>query len=45
MNGVFHAPFPDPYHPILNLAPGEDYGERVVRYIEDQILEKLISQQ
>jgi 4-aminobutyrate aminotransferase len=43
MNGVFHAPFPDPYRPILNLAPGEDYGERVVSYIEDQILEKLIS--
>ena len=43
MNGVFHAPFPDAYHPILNLAPGEDYGERVVNYIEDQILEKLIS--
>lgn len=43
LNGVFHAPFPDPYRPILNLAPGEDYGERVVSYIEDQILEKLIS--
>jgi 4-aminobutyrate aminotransferase len=43
MNGVFHAPFPDPYRPILNLVPGEDYGERVVSYIEDQILEKLIS--
>jgi 4-aminobutyrate aminotransferase len=43
MNGVFHAPFPDPYRPILNLAPGEDYGERVVDYIEDQILDKLIS--
>ncbi len=43
MNGVFHAPFPDAYRPILNLAPGEDYGERVVNYIEDQILDKLIS--
>lgn len=45
MNGVFHAPFPDAYRPILNLAPGEDYGERVVNYIEDQILDKLISPQ
>lgn len=42
MNGVVHAPFPDPYHPILDLQDGEDYGERVVRYIEDQILEKLL---
>ncbi|PKN87076.1 MAG: aspartate aminotransferase family protein [Chloroflexi bacterium HGW-Chloroflexi-8] len=42
MNGVVHAPFPDPYHPMLDLTPGEDYGERVVRYIEEQILEKLL---
>jgi 4-aminobutyrate aminotransferase len=42
MNGVIHAPFPDAYHPMLDLTPGEDYGERVVRYIEEQILEKLL---
>jgi 4-aminobutyrate aminotransferase len=41
MNGVSHAPFPDPYRPILDLTPGEDYGERVVRYIEEQILEQI----
>ncbi len=38
MNGVVHAPFPDPYRPILDRLPGEDYGETVVRYIEEQIL-------
>jgi 4-aminobutyrate aminotransferase len=38
MNGVVHAPFPDPYHPVLERRPGEDYGETVVRYIEEQIL-------
>ncbi len=38
MNGVVHAPFPNPYRPILDRNPGEDYGETVVRYIEDQIL-------
>lgn len=38
MNGVVHAPFPDPYHPILDRLPGEDYGKTVVRYIEEQIL-------
>lgn len=38
MNGVVHAPFPNPYRPILQCDNGEDYGEIVVRYIEDQIL-------
>jgi 4-aminobutyrate aminotransferase len=42
MNGVVHVPFPDPYRPILATRPGEDYGEAVVRYIEDQVLGKLI---
>ncbi len=42
MNGVYHAPFPDNYHPILVGRPGEDYGETVVRYIEDEILTRLI---
>ena len=38
MNGVVHAPFPDPYRPVLDRKAGEDYGETVVRYIEEQIL-------
>ncbi len=38
MNGVVHAPFPDPYRPILERRKGEDYGETVVRYIEEQIM-------
>lgn len=38
MNGVTHAPFPNPYRPILQSLPGEPYGETVVRYIEEQIL-------
>ena len=38
MNGVVHAPFPDPYRPILECLPGEDSGQAVVRYIEEQIL-------
>jgi 4-aminobutyrate aminotransferase len=41
MNGVLHAPYPDPYRPILETAAGEDYGETVVRYIEDQLLEHI----
>ena len=38
MNGVVHAPFPNPYRPVLERKSGEDYGETVVRYIDDQIL-------
>jgi 4-aminobutyrate aminotransferase len=40
MSGVTHVPFPDPYHPLLNLRPGEDYGEAVVRYIEEEVFYK-----
>ncbi len=42
MNGVVHAPFPDPYHQLLNVQPGEDYGETVVNYIEEEILGKIV---
>jgi 4-aminobutyrate aminotransferase len=42
MNGVVHAPFPDPYRPILLSHAGEDYGETVVRYIEEQILGRIL---
>jgi 4-aminobutyrate aminotransferase len=38
MNGVVHAPFPNPYRPVLDRLPGEDHGETVVRYIEEEIL-------
>ena len=42
MTGVVHAPYPDPYHPILHSLPGEDYGETVVRYIEEEILGRIL---
>jgi 4-aminobutyrate aminotransferase len=42
MNGVVHVPFPNPYRPVLQSLPGEDYGETVVRYMEEQILGKLL---
>ncbi|MCF6277750.1 MAG: acetyl ornithine aminotransferase family protein [Anaerolineales bacterium] len=42
MNGVVHAPFPDPYRPILERRTGEDYGETVVRYIEEQIMAHIL---
>ncbi len=42
MDGVVHVPFPDPYRPILAQRAGEDYGETVVRYIEEQIMQKVM---
>lgn len=42
MNGVTHIPFPDAYRPILQLQPGEDYGEAIVHYLEEQILGRLL---
>lgn len=37
MPGVTHVPFPDPYRPILHCKMGEDYGETVVRFIEEEV--------
>ena len=42
MNGVVHAPFPNPYRPILDRNRGEDYGETVVRYIDEQIFRQIV---
>ncbi len=42
MNGVVHVPYPNPYRPILTTKEGETYGERVVRYLEEEILTKLL---
>lgn len=42
MNGVVHVPFPNPYRPVLQSKPGEDYGVTVVRYLEEQILGGLL---
>jgi 4-aminobutyrate aminotransferase len=42
MSGVVHAPFPDPYRPILQSRPGEDYGQTVVRFIEEEILGRIL---
>jgi len=41
MNGVVHAPYPDPYRPILE-NNGRDYGETVVEYIENVILKHAV---
>ena len=42
LNGVVHVPFPDPYRPVLQSRPGEDYGETVVRYIDGEIFGRIL---
>jgi len=42
MNGVTHAPFPNPYRPVLERRTGEDYGQATVRYIEEEILSQIL---
>jgi 4-aminobutyrate aminotransferase len=42
MNGVVHAPFPDPYRQIIVRQKGEGYGEAVVRYIKEEILGRIL---
>ena len=41
MGGVTHVPYPDAYRPILT-KKGKDYGETVVRYIEDVVLTRSV---
>ena len=42
MSGVVHVPYPDPYRPLLNSFDNEPYGETVVRYIEEEIIGKIV---
>jgi len=42
MNGVVHAPYPNEYRQLLQVSPDEDYGEAVVRFIEDEILAHVV---
>jgi len=42
MNGVVHVPYPDPYRPLLQSLSSEEYGQTVVRYIEEEILGRIL---
>jgi len=42
MNGVTHIPFPDPYHPLIHMRPGEDVGSSTIRYLEEEIFGRTI---
>lgn len=41
MSGVTHVPYPDPYRPVLAMN-GKDYGETVVRYIEEVVFSRSV---
>jgi len=41
LNGVFHAPFPDTYRPLLQSDDG-DYGKAVVDFIENVLFERVV---
>ena len=45
MNGVTHIPYPDPYRPVLIMLPGEDTGDAVIRYLEENIFAHLVPPQ
>ena len=42
LNGVVHVPFPDPYRPVLQSLPGEDYGQTVVRFLDEEIFARIL---
>lgn len=42
MPGVTHIPYPNPYRQVLMSESDEGYGETVVRYLKDHILDKVV---
>ncbi len=40
---VIHAPFPNPYRPLLSPNNGESYGDTIINYLEDELFKTLIS--
>lgn len=40
---VHHLPYPNAYRPILATRDGEDYGDAVIRYLENQIFRTTVA--
>ena len=40
---VYHAPYPNPYRPVLAMRPGENYGDTIIRYLENELFRTTIS--
>lgn len=39
---VHHLPYPNPYRPLLNLAPGKSIGEALIDYLEEHVFHSLL---
>jgi len=42
MNGVLHAPYPNPYRPLLARKPGMAMAKPSVSYIEEELIGRLV---
>jgi 4-aminobutyrate aminotransferase len=40
---VYHVPYPNPYRPLLVGEPGEDYGDVIVNFLEEEIFRTMLS--
>jgi 4-aminobutyrate aminotransferase len=40
---VFHLPFADPYRPVFAGRPGEDYGDTLLNYVEEELFRTKLS--
>ncbi len=39
---VQHIPYPNAYRPVLNVRDGQDYGDAVIEYLENQVFHHLL---
>lgn len=42
MPGFTHIPYPNAYRPLLDMNGFEDYGERIIDYLEHEIFETIV---
>ncbi|MGH2535986.1 MAG: acetyl ornithine aminotransferase family protein [Candidatus Promineifilaceae bacterium] len=40
---VVHLPFPDPYRPLFLTSPGEDNGDAVLDYLEEELFRSMLN--
>jgi 4-aminobutyrate aminotransferase len=40
---VYHVPYPNPYRPLLHAADGQDQGDAVVDYLENELFRTVLS--
>ncbi len=45
LSSVTHIPYPNPYRPLIQPRAGEDYGTAIIRYLKEEIFERLIPAQ